>query len=86
MAEAAAGPPTPLVRELVDGPCLVRALEWHPTTPSTNTLATDAAAAGAPEGHLVLADHQSAGRGRLGRAWRAPPGTSVLLSLVLRPA
>lgn len=85
MSEAVAGPPERLVRELVDGPSLVRAVDWHPTTPSTNVLAADAAADGAPEGHLVLADHQSAGRGRLGRAWRAPPGTSLLLSVVLRP-
>lgn len=83
---AMAGPPTRLVRELVDGPSIVRSVDWRPTTPSTSTLAVEAAAAGAPEGHLVLADHQSAGRGRLGRAWEAPPGTSLLLSLVLRPA
>lgn len=85
MSEAAGGPPGRLVRELVDGPSLVRAVDWHPTTPSTNVLAADAAAEGAPEGRLVLADHQSAGRGRLGRAWLAPPGTSLLLSLLLRP-
>jgi BirA family transcriptional regulator, biotin operon repressor / biotin---[acetyl-CoA-carboxylase] ligase len=38
-----------------------------------------------PEGALVVADHQSAGRGRLGRSWEAPAGTSLLLSLLLRP-
>lgn len=39
-----------------------------------------------PEGALVVADEQTAGRGRLGRSWEAPPGTAVLGSLVLVPA
>jgi BirA family transcriptional regulator, biotin operon repressor / biotin---[acetyl-CoA-carboxylase] ligase len=37
------------------------------------------------EGALVVADHQTAGRGRLGRAWDAPPGTAILCSLLLKP-
>jgi BirA family transcriptional regulator, biotin operon repressor / biotin---[acetyl-CoA-carboxylase] ligase len=40
----------------------------------------------APEGETVVANHQSAGRGRLGRDWEAAPGTSVLLSVCLRPS
>jgi BirA family biotin operon repressor/biotin-[acetyl-CoA-carboxylase] ligase len=39
----------------------------------------------APEGETVVADHQTDGRGRLGRSWDAPPGTSVLMSVCLRP-
>jgi BirA family biotin operon repressor/biotin-[acetyl-CoA-carboxylase] ligase len=38
-----------------------------------------------PEGALVVADHQTAGRGRLGRTWEAPPGTALLSSLLLKP-
>jgi BirA family transcriptional regulator, biotin operon repressor / biotin---[acetyl-CoA-carboxylase] ligase len=38
-----------------------------------------------PEGALVVADHQTAGRGRLGRSWEAPPGTALLFSLLLKP-
>jgi BirA family biotin operon repressor/biotin-[acetyl-CoA-carboxylase] ligase len=38
-----------------------------------------------PEGAIVVADHQTAGRGRLGRRWEAPPGTAILCSLLLRP-
>lgn len=38
-----------------------------------------------PEGALVVADHQTAGRGRLGRSWEAPPGTALLCSLLLKP-
>jgi BirA family biotin operon repressor/biotin-[acetyl-CoA-carboxylase] ligase len=44
-------------------------------------LATDA-----PEGAVVAADHQTAGRGRLGRLWLAAPGTSLLFSINLRPS
>lgn len=40
----------------------------------------------APEGAVVAADEQTAGRGRLGRAWVAPAGSSVLASIALRPA
>ena len=38
-----------------------------------------------PIGSIVVADHQSAGRGRLDRRWEAPPGTALLVSFVLRP-
>ena len=38
-----------------------------------------------PEGALVVADHQTTGRGRLGRTWEAPPGTAILCSLLLKP-
>ncbi len=52
---------------------------------STNDLARVQAAAGAPEGLLVLAEEQTAGRGRQGRAWQAPFGGGLLASLLLRP-
>jgi BirA family transcriptional regulator, biotin operon repressor / biotin---[acetyl-CoA-carboxylase] ligase len=39
----------------------------------------------APEGAVAIAEHQTAGRGRLGRNWQAPPRSSVLLSILLRP-
>ena len=51
---------------------------------STNDRARELAAAGAPHGTLVSADHQSSGRGRQGREWVAPPASSVLISLLLR--
>ena len=38
-----------------------------------------------PEGALVVADHQTAGRGRLGRSWDAPPGKALLISILLKP-
>ena len=52
---------------------------------STNTALLAEARAGAAEGVVLVADHQTAGRGRLGRAWSAPPGASLLVSVLLRP-
>jgi BirA family biotin operon repressor/biotin-[acetyl-CoA-carboxylase] ligase len=56
----------------------------HRLTDSTNERAKQLAEAGAPHGTLVTADEQSAGRGRQGRVWTAPPRSAVLMSLVLR--
>jgi len=53
---------------------------------STNRYLLDEARAGAPEGVVAVADHQTAGRGRLGRSWEAPSGANLLLSVLLRPA
>ena len=53
-------------------------------TTSTNDRARELAQAGAPHGTLVTAAEQTAGRGRQGRTWAAPPGRALLLSLVLR--
>ncbi len=80
------GPPDELVATLVRGPSLLSGIEWHDEVGSTNALAADAVARGVPEVHAILADLQTAGRGRRGRSWAAPPGTSLLMSLVTRPA
>ena len=53
-------------------------------TGSTNAVARELAATGAPHGTLVTTGHQTAGRGRQGRAWIAPPGRALLCSLVVR--
>jgi BirA family transcriptional regulator, biotin operon repressor / biotin---[acetyl-CoA-carboxylase] ligase len=55
------------------------------TLPSTNDWLLDEARAGTPAGTVVVAGHQRAGKGRLGRRWEAPPGTSLLVSVLLRP-
>ena len=52
---------------------------------STNLWIKRLAKVGAPEGTLALAEFQSAGRGRLGRSWEVPEGTSVMMSILLRP-
>jgi len=65
---------------------LGRNLLYLPETTSTHAEAKRLARKGAPEGLLVVADHQTAGRGRLDRRWEAPAGSSLLLSIVFRPA
>ncbi len=60
-------------------------VHFWPEIGSTNDEARRLARAGAPEGTLVIADYQTAGRGRLERRWLAPPGSSLLLSLIFRP-
>jgi BirA family biotin operon repressor/biotin-[acetyl-CoA-carboxylase] ligase len=53
---------------------------------STNRYLLDATRDGAGGGLVAVADHQTAGRGRLDRRWEAPPGSSLLASVLLRPA
>ncbi|HST70638.1 MAG TPA: biotin--[acetyl-CoA-carboxylase] ligase [Solirubrobacterales bacterium] len=55
------------------------------STDSTNTRARELAAAGAPHGTVVTATEQSAGRGRQGRTWTAPPSKALLYSAIVRP-
>jgi BirA family biotin operon repressor/biotin-[acetyl-CoA-carboxylase] ligase len=54
-----------------------------PETGSTNTDLVAAAHRGEASGLVLLTDHQTAGKGRLGRSWTAPPGASLLLSVLL---
>jgi BirA family biotin operon repressor/biotin-[acetyl-CoA-carboxylase] ligase len=62
-----------------------REIRFFPSVGSTNDLLKDAARLGAPEGLVFVTDEQVAGRGRRGRSWTAPPGTSLLVSVLLRP-
>ena len=62
-----------------------RSIVYYSSVGSTNEVLKELAAQGAPEGMLVIADQQTAGRGRLGRKWLAPSGASLLLSLLFRP-
>jgi BirA family biotin operon repressor/biotin-[acetyl-CoA-carboxylase] ligase len=66
------------------GPLGLRLL-WFDHIGSTSDRALEWAEAGAEEGCLVLADAQSAGRGRLGRRWASPAGAGIYMSAVLRP-
>ena len=65
---------------------LPRQLVYRPVIGSTNDLARTLASQGAPEGTVVLANEQTAGRGRQGRRWLAPPRSSLLMSLIFRPS
>lgn len=60
-------------------------LFYAETIDSTNEWARRAAEEGAVDGSVFLADYQSAGKGRRGRVWQSPEGTSVSMSLLLRP-
>jgi BirA family transcriptional regulator, biotin operon repressor / biotin---[acetyl-CoA-carboxylase] ligase len=60
-------------------------IRWFPEVGSTNSVLAELARAGAHEGVVVVADHQTAGRGRLGRTWEAAPGAALLVSVLLRP-
>lgn len=63
-----------------------RDVEWRAEIDSTQRLARDLARDGAVEGTIVVAESQTAGRGRLGRTWHSPPGKNLYCSIVLRPA
>ena len=60
-------------------------ISFFDTIDSTNTRAKALAAQGAPEGTVLIADHQTGGRGRLGRTFLSPAGTGVYMSVILRP-
>jgi BirA family biotin operon repressor/biotin-[acetyl-CoA-carboxylase] ligase len=80
------GRPDPMPT-VVPGPTGTRFAEvrWFDELDSTNRYLLSQARMGAAEGLVVVADHQSAGRGRLGRRWEAPPATNLLVSVLLRP-
>ena len=63
----------------------VPAVRYLEETDSTNRIAMEWGTDGAVDRSLVVADSQTAGRGRLDRSWFSPPGSSLLFSLVLRP-
>jgi BirA family biotin operon repressor/biotin-[acetyl-CoA-carboxylase] ligase len=58
---------------------------WYPEVGSTNDIASVLAERGGDEGLVVIADRQTAGRGRLGRSWVSPAGAGIYVSVVLRP-
>ncbi len=75
----------PLDPELLDDlpvPYVVRVVG---SAASTNAVVADLARDGADEGLVVVAEHQTAGRGRLDRTWRTPPRAALTFSLLLRP-
>lgn len=60
-------------------------IRWLDEVDSTNTYLREQARLGAPAGLVAVADHQTAGRGRLDRRWESPPGANLLTSVLLRP-
>ncbi len=65
--------------------CIGQHLIFLPQTDSTNRRAHELGEGGDPEGTVIIADQQSAGKGRLGRVWVSPPGVNLYASILLRP-
>lgn len=64
---------------------LARSVQWLEETDSTNRVAIEQAGLGAPHGTAVVAECQTAGKGRLGRSFFSPPGENLYTSILLRP-
>jgi BirA family biotin operon repressor/biotin-[acetyl-CoA-carboxylase] ligase len=73
------------LRDRLRGEPFVRSLLVLDSAGSTNDVVRELAAEGAPEGTVVLADRQTAGRGRMGRVWHSPRGVGLFISVLFRP-
>ncbi len=62
-----------------------RTISYHESTTSTMDVARSDAEEGAPDGAVVVAEEQTAGRGRMGRSWVSPPGAGLYFTVILRP-
>jgi BirA family transcriptional regulator, biotin operon repressor / biotin---[acetyl-CoA-carboxylase] ligase len=62
-----------------------RSVEFHPEIGSTSDRAREALVSGVGDGLAVVADLQTAGRGRRGRTWTSPSGVNLMLSVAIRP-
>lgn len=75
-----------IIRSLTEQNCIVGSeLRCFPVLDSTNTLLKELALQGAADGTAVIAKHQTAGRGRMGRMFESPAGKGLYLSVLLRP-
>ncbi len=85
--DPAARPPLDPSRLSGDNPALMPGLvvEVLDSAPSTNAVVAERARDGAADGLVVVADHQTDGRGRLDRTWDTPAGTAVTFSMLVRP-
>lgn len=75
----------PVIRRGLETVWAGREIVYLKSVDSTNRYARELASRGAAEGTLVVADEQTAGRGRRGRGWISPAGEGVFMSLILRP-
>lgn len=74
-----------VLRQLLTGNDFGQDLRYVPETDSTNRLASEFEPGTWCNGTSVVTDHQTSGRGRNGRTWEAPPGTALLMSVLLSP-
>ena len=92
MSSSGANPDRPalsqprLAADLVEPGSFWREIRVVDATPSTNTDVLTAARSGTPEGLVIVAELQTAGRGRLGRGWVSPPRAGLTFSALLQPA
>ena len=85
MNDTAALLPSELAAALAAYPEMDASLvHYHSVLASTNDVAAQLAASGAPDGSVVIAGHQTTGRGRRGRGWHSPEGVGLYLSIILR--
>ncbi|MEW6117707.1 MAG: biotin--[acetyl-CoA-carboxylase] ligase [Nitrospirota bacterium] len=68
------------------GQVIGREILFFDTIGSTNTLASEYAGKDCPEGTVIIAEHQTGGRGRRGRVWASPPGANIYMSIIVRPS
>lgn len=73
------------VSALLQTTAIGRPLIWLATTPSTNAQLAKMSAQGAANGTVLVAETQTAGRGRMARAWHSPPGLGLYFSILLKP-
>jgi len=74
------------IRSRLSSRVIGREVICHEQLASTNLAAMELGETGAAEGLVVIADQQTAGKGRLGRSWESPAGVNLYLSILLRPA
>ena len=74
-----------IIQELRESCPWQDSLLWFPSIDSTNTRARELARQGAPHGTVLIADHQTGGRGRRGRSFHSPAGSGIYMSVILRP-
>ncbi len=73
------------IESCINGGPIGARVVYYEETDSTNTRAKALAEEGAPEGTIVAAETQNAGKGRRGRGWSSPPGSGIWMSVILRP-
>lgn len=73
------------IEEALRGKAIGRRIMYYPCVDSTNRAARDRALQGDTHGWVVLADEQSAGRGRMDRSWDSQAGEDILASIIVRP-
>ena len=73
------------IAKLLPGHPWADTIQYFDCIDSTNTYLQKLAVSGAPEGTVILADSQSAGKGRLGRSFHSPAGSGIYMSVLLRP-